>query len=111
MQDRPAPSSRPRRPAALPAFALALGLTLLAACQGPAQKQAQTNAEPRASEQPIAPPPPPAPPSRPRPREEAGLDQIVVTGSRVGEAELASRTISPRLRRARGRFAVTTVGH
>ncbi len=90
MQDRTTASpSHPRRAAVLPAFALALGLTLLAACQSPAQKQAQTNAEPRASEQPIAPPPPPAPPSRPRPREEAGLDQVVVTGSRVGEAELA----------------------
>jgi Ca-activated chloride channel homolog len=93
MQQRYVPSTTSdRRFKALPAFALAFGLTLLAACQSPSQKQVQapTPAEPIAQEPlPAAPPPP----SRALSREEPSLDQIVVTGSRVGavDAERAYR--------------------
>jgi len=87
MQQRYVPSTTSdRRFKALPAFALAFGLTLLAACQSPSQKQAQapTPAEAIAQEPLPAAPPPPSPPA---PREESGLDQIVVTGNRVGAGD------------------------
>lgn len=82
MQQRHAPRSTPHpRFRTLPTFALALGLTLLAACQSPSQKQAQERPldEPASQEHTIIPPPP----SRPMPREEASLDQIAVTGNSV----------------------------
>jgi Ca-activated chloride channel family protein len=93
MQQRYVPSTTSdRRFKALPALALAFGLTLMAACQSPSQKQAQapTPAEAIAQEPLPAAPPPPSPPA---PREESGLDQIVVTGNRVGagDAERAYR--------------------
>ncbi len=69
---RSAAAFRPRR-----ALALALGVGLLAACQGPAQKAAQPPAEPISSAPQHA------------PRENAELDQIVVTGARVNPAEAA----------------------
>lgn len=92
MQQRHASPSLPhRRMSLLPAFALALGLTLLAACQSPSQKPAQAPAGPATPEQhAIAAPPPPMP----TPREEASLDRVTVTGSRTraGNAERAYRT-------------------
>jgi Ca-activated chloride channel family protein len=91
MQQRYAPSEvSVRLLKALPVFALAFGLTLLAACQSPSQKQAQTPipSEPAAQDQPPSAPPPP-----PVGREESSLDLIVVTGNRVraGDAERAYR--------------------
>ncbi len=96
MQQRHAPASpSDRRSNALRAFALALGLTLLAACQSPSQKQAQSPTEPVAherSELTASPPPPPSPPSEPAAN---GLDRIEVTGSRVAAESVAQRHRTP----------------
>lgn len=83
MQQRHIPPSRPApRINTLPAFALALGLTLLSACQNPSFKQNPQTVAPPVEEQAevVVPPPPPSPPIAGQ-----SLDQISVTGSRVSD--------------------------
>lgn len=82
MQQRHTPSSRlAPRINTLSAFALALGLTLLSACQNPSLKQnPQTVTPPTEEQAEVVASPPPAP----APIAGQSLDQISVTGSRVG---------------------------